>query len=572
MQDQPSSQSKIEKNWDLIIIGSGAGGMSTAVVAAHQGLKVLVLEKAAVIGGTSAWSGGWLWVPGNPLAKAAGIHELEGAPKTYINSVLGYESQDPRIDHFLEKGPEMVEFFQSHTALKFIDGNRVPDFHEVPGALAGGRSVAAAPFDGKQLGAWIHQLRSPLSVLSLQGMGIASGQDLKHFFDATRSLKSAWYVTKRLSQHLWDLIRFRRGMQLVNGNALMAALLKSALDRKVEIQTSALVLALQTENERVTGLKAVIQGQTLSLTARCGVVIAAGGFPHDPQRQRELFPARAGHRHFSAAPKANTGDGLRLAESIGVTIQDSLVQAGAWAPVSVVPSADQSGIHFPHLIERAKPGIIAVTRQGRRFVSEAESYHDFMRALFDVTCEGEEPECWLIADHKAQRRWGLGWAKPFPFPLSPYVRSGYLKSGRTLTELAEQCGIDADTLSHTLKRFNADAEKGIDTEFHRGESPYNRVQGDPDHRPNPSLAPLHQGPFYAVKIQSGSLGTFAGIPTDTHARVLNANGQVTPGLYAVGNDMSSIFNGHYPSGGITLGPAMTFGYIAALHAASQSLS
>ncbi|WP_157017207.1 FAD-dependent oxidoreductase [Mesorhizobium xinjiangense] len=559
MAGQPSRETAC----DVLVIGSGASGLAAAVTAAHFGLKVVVAEKAPVFGGTSAWSGGWLWVPGNPLAREAGIEEQPDGPMLYLRSELGNRAGDPRLAVFLANGPEMVSFFREHTAMRWIDGNRIPDFHETPGALKGGRSVSAAPYDGRALGGWIAKLRPPLDVVSLWGMGIASGADLAHFFKASRSPRSAMHVAGRIARHLRDRVLHRQGMQLVNGNALMARLIRSALDKGVKLMDSAPATTLLREGTRVAGARLATRQGPLVVRATRGVVLATGGFPHDRKRLDALAPqAGGGAGHHSAAPRENTGDGIRLGEAAGGALMHHLVSNVALAPVSVVPRADGSLANFPHLIERAKPGIIAVTPQGRRFVSEADSYHDFMRALIAVTPEGEAPSCWLIADHRAQRRWGLGWSKPFPFPLGPAIRVGYLKRGRTLAELARYCDIPQGTLAETIARFNGFAAEGEDLDFHRGESAYNRAQGDVDHRPNPSLAPLDRAPFYAVKIVPGSLGTFAGLTTDPATRVLDAQGRPIPGLHAVGNDMASIMGGNYPSGGITLGPGMTFGYVA----------
>ncbi len=241
---------------------------------------------------------------------------------------------------------------------------------------------------------------------------------------------------------------------------------------------------------------------------------------------------------------------------------------GAWAPVSLVPRPGGDVARFAHLVDRAKPGIIAVGPDARRFVNEADSYHDFMSALFATGAD----HAWLIADAPARRRFGLGAAKPFPFRDRPHIASGYLKRGRTLADLAGQIGIDAETLAATVARFNESARRGDDADFGRGASAYNRVQGDPAHRPNPALGPLTRGPFYAVRIVPGSLGTFAGLVTDAAARVLDAQGAPIPGLFATGNDAASIMGGHYPSGGITIGPAMTFGYIAGRVLAEQPVA
>ena len=472
-------------------------------------------------------------------------------------------------------GPKMVAFFEQETEVQFLPGNAVPDFHgDAPGAIEGGRSVVAAPYDGRRLGNLIHKLRRPIPETTVFGMAIASGADLGHFLNARRSPHSAVHVARRLGRHALELLRHRRSMQLVNGNALAARLLRSAADRGVALHASTAARRLLTgQSGAVTG--AVLDGpdgRTVTITARHAVVLACGGFPHDKERQRAMFPhVAAGTAHNSAAPETNTGDGLRLAETVGGQVEMRQVDAGAWAPVSLVKRRDGSVGRFPHLIERGKPGIIAVLRTGRRFVNEAGPYHDFMRGLFQAVPVGEPVEAWLICDHRFQRRYGLGAAKPFPFPLRPHLRAGYLKHGRTLSELATACGIDPTGLAATIAEYNRHARNGQDPEFGRGSVPYQRVQGDPKHGgPNPCVAPIERGPFYAVRIVPGSLGTFAGLVTDAAARVLGASGRPVPGLFAAGNDMASIMGGNYPSGGITLGPAMTFGWIAAQHIADAA--
>ncbi|MFV0491700.1 MAG: FAD-dependent oxidoreductase [Pseudorhodobacter sp.] len=564
--------SEIPASCDVLVLGSGAAGLTAAVVSAHFGLRVILVEKEPFFGGTSAWSGGWLWIPRNFLARAGGIDEPPEIPFEYLRNELGNRAGDQRLTTFLENGPEMVAFFQDQTAMRWIDGNAIPDFHDIPGAARGGRSVSALPYDGRELGDWIARLRPPLDLVSLWGMGIAGGADMTHFFRASRHPASALHAGKRIARHLADLARHRRGMQLVNGNALVARLMRSALDLGVTLVHSTPVTDLISENGRVTGARLRPAQGEHAVRARCGVVLATGGFPHDPARLDALAPQAGGASHHSAAPDGNSGDGLRLGEAAGGKVDETLASALALAPVSQVPRADGTMAHFPHLIERAKPGIIAVTPSGHRFISEADSYHDFMQALIAATPEGREPIAWLIADHRAQRRWGLGWARPFPFPLGGALRSGYLKRSRTLADLAHNCDIPETTLTRTVARFNHYAEQGQDPDFNRGESPYNRVQGDPDHGPNPSLAPLTRAPFYAVRIVAGSLGSFAGLKTDPAARVLDGSGRRIPGLFAVGNDMASVMGGFYPSGGITLGPGMTFGYIAGRVLAGQPVT
>jgi succinate dehydrogenase/fumarate reductase flavoprotein subunit len=557
---------------DLVVVGSGAAGLAAAVTAAHLGLEAVVLEKHAKFGGTTAWSGGWLWIPRNRHARAAGIDEPIAAPRAYLENELGAGFDATRIDRFLEQAPRMVDFFEEKTAVRFFGGNAIPDFHgRSPSAGVGGRSVCAEPCDGRILGGRLGDLRPPLDLVSPFGMGIGSGADLRHFLEATRSLRSFLHVVRRLARHTFDLLRAGRGLHLVAGNALIARLARSAFDRGVEIVVSTPVVGLIRDDGRIAGVRIAVDGSAHEIRARRGVVLACGGFPHDEARKAALFPhAPTGREHWSAAPPENSGDGLHLGEHAGGRVEVG-AHAGAWAPVSLVARADGSTGAFPHLIDRGKPGLIAVRRDGRRFVDEAGSYHDFMNGLFAATPAGEAQRAWLVVDHAFQRHYGLGHARPRPFPLRPWLRSGYLKRGRTLRELAEVCGIDPDGLEATVARYNVAARTGDDPEFGRGTVPYERMQGDPGHGPNPCVAPIERAPFYAVEIVPGSLGTFAGLATDADARVLDRSGAPIAGLYAVGNDMASIMAGRYPAGGITLGPAMTFGFVAAHHAAGRPL-
>ena len=561
---------------DLLVVGSGAGALSTAVTAAHLGLKVIVVEKDPQYGGTTAWSGGWMWVPRNPLAVEAGLLERIEKPLSYLRRELGEKFDESRALAFLNNGPRMVEFFKKNTALQFIDGNAIPDFHgHTPDAAVGGRSICAAPFDALQLGERLHELKPPLHETTLWGMGIASGAELRHFLNALHKPASFWYVTKLVLRHWRDLLVHHRGTRLVNGNALIGGLAKSAFDLGVDIRVNSPALRLLQEGRRVTGAVVQTHQGEQSIHARCGVVLATGGFPHDPKRKQQLLPhAPTGLEHWSAGNRSNTGDGLRLGESAGGLVASDLVQAAALAPVSLVPREDGSVAHFPHLIERAKPGLIAVTAQGQRFANEANSYHDFMQDLLAATRAGHKPEAWLLCDHNFIRYYGLGAVKPAPMPLGPWLKNGYLKRGNSLAELAQSCGIDAKALQASVERYNALTQDGKDRDFGKGETPYNRIQGDALNATrrglrNPCMGPIERGPFYAVKVVMGSLGTFAGLRVNDHAQVTDAQGLAIPGLYAGGNDLSSMMGGHYPAGGITLGPAMTFGFIAAHHAAGR---
>jgi len=281
-----------------------------------------------------------------------------------------------------------------------------------------------------------------------------------------------------------------------------------------------------------------------------------------------MFPAPG--QHWTLAVPSATGDGARLGEAAGGKVDETLAAPGAYCPVSLVPYPDGTVGRFPHIIERGKPGIIGVLKNGRRFCNEGNGYHDYVIAMLRAVPPGEEVASWLVCTRAFQRRYGLGISRPAPLPLGPFIRSGYVKTGRTIAALARNCGIDPEGLERTVAEFNAGARLGEDPAFGRGSTVYNRYQGDATVSPNPCVAPIERGPFYAVKVVPGSFGTFAGLRTDADARVLDASGNPIPGLYAAGTDMASVMGGFYPSGGVNIGPAMTFGFIAGRHAAGAT--
>ncbi|MDR3525128.1 MAG: FAD-dependent oxidoreductase [Acetobacteraceae bacterium] len=561
------SQNRV-RECDVLVIGAGAGGLSTAIVAAKHGLKVIVVEKAPVFGGTTAFSGGVLWIPGNKTCPAA-AQDTRAAAVEYLKNETGNFYNEEAVNAFLDNGPKMLDWFERETEVKFVP-TLYPDYHPtVGGGVDVGRSVLAKPFNLTALGRDMKRLRPPLATITFIGMMFnSSNADLKHFFNATKSLTSAIYVAKRLGSHVMDLVKYGQGVEVTSGNALAARLAKSALDLGIPILTSAPAKQLLIEGNAVKGAVIATPEGEITIHASRGTVLAAGGFPHDLKRLAKAYAHVArGGEHVSPTPTDNTGDGVALAEQAGGRCEIRLAAPAAWMPVSLVPrGAGKFGV-FPHLLDRYKPGVIAVNRKGRRFCNESESYHDVGAAMI-ATCEGEtETAAWLICDHPTMRKYGLGYAKPAPVPIQPFIANGYVTRGKTLRDLARQLGMDADGLEGTVARFNTDAVNGEDPEFGRGSTAFNRYLADPENKPNPCVAPIRQGPFYAVKMVMGDLGSFDGLTTDPIGRVLNQQDQPIAGLYAVGNDRASMMGGNYPGAGITLGPIMTFGYIAGRHLA-----
>lgn len=552
--------------YDVLVVGSGASGLATAVTAAHHGLKVLVVEKAPVFGGTTARSGGWLWIPGTRLAKEQGLHEPEGAARTYLAHEATTHFDPARVDAFIKHGPEAIDFFTRRTCVQFDMPAEFPDYHaEAPGGQMGGRSMVTRPFDARELGDMVKFLAPPLPELTVFGMMLGSGRELWHFLRCFKSLESFLYVVRRFGGYLIDVMVHGRGMTLTNGNALAGRLAKAAMDQNIPIWLSSPVKRLIEADGVVVGAVVEREGKPVEVRVTRGVVLACGGFPHDVERRKQLFPhAPTGKEHYTPSPQPNTGDGLRLGESVGGWVDPSIPNAAAWCPTSLVPRKDGTMGVMPHFIDRAKPGVIAVTADGRRFTNEALSYHDFVQDLVKAVkdrCLGEF-SAWLICDHHHLREYGLGAVAKAPLPIGRYLRSGYLKRGRTLAELAQVIGVPAQALQEEVDRFNRDCATGVDTRFAKGSTAYNRYQGDALVKPNPCMAPIVRGPFYAIKLVIGDIGTFAGLATDGHCRVLTRDGRVVQGLYAVGNDAASVMGGNYPGAGITLGPCLTFGYIA----------
>jgi len=559
-----------ERECDLLVVGSGAAGLACAITAKKRGLDVRVIEKEPVFGGTTALSGGVLWIPLAPHGRKQNPADTREAVREYLMQETGRFFDAATVETFLDNGPKMVEFFERETEMQFVP-TLYPDYHcDEPGGAQIGRSILAAPYDIRGLGRDMKRLKPPLKTITFIGMMFnSSNADLKHFFRATKSLTSFLYVARRLATHTKELLLYRRGINVTSGNALAARLANSALDLGIPIETSTPARKVLMENGRAIGLQVEGPGGTRSIRARRGVVLACGGFPHDVQRIAKAYPHVArGGEHLSPTPVSNTGDGVAMAEAAGGTADIRFADSAAWMPVSRVPYANGEFGVFPHLLDRYKPGVIGVLRNGRRFTNESNSYHDVGAAMIRACAGQKETAMWLVVDKTALAKYGLGYVKPAPMPVGPHLRSGYLIKGRTLAELAQRAGIDPAGLEATVRAYNAGgAAQGKDPAFERGRTAFNRYLADPEHQPNPCVAPIESGPFYAVKVVMGDLGTFDGIRTSPVGEVLKRDGSPIAGLYAVGNDRASMMGGNYPGAGITHGPNMTFAYVTANHIA-----
>lgn len=555
------------ETYDVIVIGAGAGGMTAASVAAAEGLRVLVIEKTAFVGGTTAWSDGMVWIPANPKMKEAGLSDSVTDAVQYLARTVPEPANAGLRAAFLARGPEAVAYLEANTEVRLQPVKAYPDYYpERLGATSGGRVLEPVAFDGTRLGAHFVRLRAPLPEFMLFGGMMVNGLDIPHLRQIGKSVRSTLRAVRLVSEYALQRLRSRRGTTLHLGNALVARLYASLLARQVEILFSADVEDLSMQGDRVAGVAIRHGSRDRLIVARRGVVVATGGFSHDAALRKRFFPAAAGL--VSATSTAGTGDGLRLAATVGAALNTDATSPAYWAPASLFRRTDGSRGVFPHTVtDRAKPGLIAVNAAGRRFVNEALSHHEFVLAMLrDGKGEPDRP-FYLVCDRQFLWSYGLGRIKPFTRGIRRYVANGELIEALDIAQLAAQIGIKPAVLAATIATYNDGAKEGRDPEFGRGSTIYQRHLGDISHKPNPCVAPIARAPFFAMRIYPADLGTAIGMKVDAQARVLREDGTPIAGLYACGNDMGSIMNGNYPGPGIMLGPALTFGYIAGRHLA-----
>lgn len=557
---------------EVLIVGSGAAGLSAAAIAAAHGLDTLVIERQEWIGGTTALSEGMIWVPCSHQARQAGCADSPAAARAYLAQVCGPLRDEARIDAYLDRAPAILQVLTDLGAADFYLATGSIDYTpEAEGAARGARSLCPRPLDGRQLGELFDRLHPPLrSSLLFGGMTVASG-DYRDFTRVFREVGATIRVARLAAAYARDrLSGARRGYRIANGQALVGRLARAAADRGARFLTGTAVEALDCADGRVVGARLRSASGASQVRASRGVILAGGGITGDPALAGRFLPnLAAGQTHLRLVSGGVRGDGWKLGRSVGAAVVEALDEPCAWAPASRVPLPGGETESFPHFIERAKPGLIAVDGQGRRFANEADTYHRFARRLVDHSRKAPDALGWIIADHRALRRYGIGAVAPWPARIGPHLDRGYLVRGRDIEELARRIGVPAATLRATIADFNEAARAGTDADFGRGQSGINRHYADQAHGPNPSLGALTSAPFYAVRIHPSDIGGFVGLKVDDRSRVLDGADRPIAGLYAAGNDAASMFGGAYPAGGATIGPALIFGGIAALDLADR---
>lgn len=552
-----------DKQVDVLVVGSGAGGMLSALVAANNHTDVLIVEKEPLWGGTSATSGAGIWIPASDQAAAAGFKDKVSDAFKYVRKLSAKNVPDANIRAYVENAAPMLRWLGTHTEIDY-HAFPYPDYHaENPGGSPTGyRTHMPSPIDGRKLGKDVETLRFASPAASLFGY-------LNWHFDETyiilfRAPGWWWHLAKSLARYWFDWpFRFKsaKDRRLTLGNALAGGLRLALKERGVPLWLEAPMIDLIREKGKVTGAIVRHKGRDIRIRARKGVVLAAGGFDKN-QAMRDAFAPAYPNALLSGGTSGNTGDSIRAGMAAGA---GTINMQSAWAaPVFHVPGEDRGRLCT---IERALPGCIMVNQDGKRYLNEAASYHIVGQQMAAANLKrGNRNPSWMIFDHSFRHKYPMG---PL-LPLMPdWFQDGQVKSimrkGRTVEELATNMGVDPVALCATIERFNVFAEKGEDPDFQRGQAAYDKMYGDQRVSPNPCLAPIVKGPFYAFPIHAGDIGTNGGLMTDDLARVIDTKGSPIPGLYAIGNNAASAMGESYPGAGVTIGPALTFGYIAARH-------
>jgi len=540
--------------YDVVVMGSGAAGLTAALVAAKAGNSVAVLEKADHFGGTTAISGGGIWIPVSPQAKAEGVDDSIEVARNYVLGVVGNRAERALIDAYLKNGPEMIEWLAANSETVFQISPPSSDWYpEVPGAVDFGRLLAPSEYDAKKLGKNFDRLQKPRQEFNAPGGMMIDLFDLPYIAKLP-SPGALWHMAKIAIRFALDKRKLGRGSRLTMGNALAGRLLQSAIDAGVDLYEATPVEGLVTSDGKVTGVRATVKGVSTEITANKGVILASGGFSANAEMRKAYIPFA--QQHVSILPYENTGDGILSAQSAGAVMGAENHVNAVWAVVSKRTRADGYIERYAHLIDMSKPGCIAVNTAGQRFGNEA-SVH-FVEAMHAT---GTVP-AHIIANAKFVKKYGMGLVLPGGGKIKEMVACGYMKTGKTLAELAAQIGVDAAGLEAAAAKVNADAAAGKDKQFGKGETQIDIEIGDPKHSPNACFGPLGDGPYYAIEIFPGDGSTTVGVKIDDQCRVIGKDGAPIAGLYAAGLDANSIWQGKSPAHGCNVGPAMVTGYIA----------
>lgn len=547
---------------DVVVVGTGVGGLTAALLAQARGLEVLVLEKSEFIGGTSAWSGGVLWIPDNHLMRAAGVPDSVEAGMAYLESVVGDTgpaATRARQEMYVRRGPEVVRFLED-MGVDWVYADGATDYYpERPGGLVRGRSLNARVFDTRKLAdreSWLRPQKAD-AVFPVVLAHYAEAPPMATMLRSPRGARTALRVAARTA---WGWARRKRLASL--GMGLMARMLWTATRHGVPIWRSTPAIDLLVEDQRVVGVLVERGGGPVRVCARRGVVLTAGGYAHNgPIRKEYRDPADA---DWSLAVPEDTGDMLTAAQRQCDAAVD-LMDEAIWTPVSMTPD----GRPVAHLWERWLPHAIIVDGTGSRYVNESTSYMAVGQAMYERDAVAPAIPSWLVIDARHRRRYPFGNALPGITPRS-WITSGYLKKAGTVEELAELCDLPPTALRATVDRFNRMAAAGVDEDFGRGNSQFDLYFHDPTVRPCPVLGGIEKAPFYAVAIYPGDVSTYGGLVTDEHARVLRGDSSVVEGLYAAGSTAASVCGHTYPGAGIAVGGSAVFGYLAVDHLSGQS--
>lgn len=552
--------------FDFVVCGTGAAGLCAAVFAALKGWNVLLLEESQYVGGTTALSGGTTWVPMSSIGREVNDSDSREEVSAFLNGTVGDASDVGARESFITHAAAAVETLQTKTRMEFRPCPKHPDYIWDAGhATLNGRAIEPVPYRTASMGKLRELVRPPIPEFTVLGGMQVDRIDIRNLLDRYKSAGSFFYVGKLVANYALDRLRFGRHARVVMGQAMIARLLHSAADLGVEIKTRASVQELLQSDGRVTGLAYESDGSTQTVSSRYGVLLGTGGFGANRERQQKYYEETC--TGISPASPDNRASLHPLVEALGANYGESDRHPAFYAPCSTHVRSNGSIAVYPHFVfDRSKPGTLCVNSEGERFINETVSYHDFGRTALSRKMGGEP--IWLIADQQAIGSYGLGLLRPGGDNPKPLIADGYLKTGQNAAELAQQIGVPADKLNATLVRFNSLAAKGEDTDFGRGSTPYQQHNGDANHLPNPTLRPLI-GPLYAVQLQIGVIGTAKGFSGTRYGQLTREDGSVIDGLYAAGNDLQSIMGGVYPGPGITIGPAITFAYMAVNHAAGE---